>query len=136
MQLRPTLLPIRSHRFDPGTICNPLLSLDNRTIGTSSMDFPDQESMERHLAALLERSRNACINFIFTELNVGLMYCRQLRESHHMREEKRVRLITQADLALKVAELAMWKTKPLHPEFDQMMALVERLKFELGALRE
>lgn len=94
------------------------------------MDFPDLESIERHLARLSERSRQVAIAFIFVELT-GLTRCHQVRESSSMSEGKKAWHITQARLALQVAESSMWKMKMAHPEFDQMMALAERLKFEL-----
>jgi hypothetical protein len=40
-----------------------------------------------------------------------------------------------AGKAFHAAEAAMWKIKMTHPEFDQMTALTERLRFELETLQ-
>jgi hypothetical protein len=39
-------------------------------------------------------------------------------------------------MALAAAEKFMWIVKMKHPEFDQMMAQAERLKFELDRLEQ
>jgi hypothetical protein len=101
----------------------------------NSVDFPDLESLERHIARLLESNRQTAVDFVLTELTVGLAYCRQIRESSLMNKESRAWRMLQAGIALKSAETTMWKTKMAHPDFDQMMALAERLKFEIDALK-
>jgi hypothetical protein len=100
------------------------------------MDFSDLESIELQLARLSERGRKVAIDFVLTELTVGLKWCRQVRENPAMSDEKKLWRLTQAGLALQVAERSMWKMKLAHPEFDQMMALAERLRFELDDVRK
>jgi hypothetical protein len=98
-----------------------------------AVDFQDLESIELHIARLLERNRKLAVDFVLTELTVGLRCCRQIRE-RSMNEEQKAWHAVQAKLALQVAETTMWRMKLKHPEFDQMMALAERLKFEIEAL--
>jgi EAL domain-containing protein (putative c-di-GMP-specific phosphodiesterase class I) len=99
------------------------------------MDFLDRESIERHVAQLTERSRQVAVDFVLVELTAGLTRCRQVRQSQAMSEEKKAWHIAQARLALEVAESTMWKLGLTHPEFDQMMAPAERLRFELDGLK-
>jgi hypothetical protein len=99
------------------------------------VDFPDLESLERHIERLVERNRQLAIKFVLTELTVGLAYCREIRESSLMDRETRAWRMLQAGIALTSAETTMWKIKMAHPDFDQMMALAERLKFEVEALK-
>jgi hypothetical protein len=51
-----------------------------------------------------------------------------------MSEEKKAWYTAQAGLALQAAEASLLKMRLWHPDFDQMMALAERLRFELDAL--
>jgi hypothetical protein len=75
------------------------------------------------------------VGFIYTELASGLLSCRFLRDTQIIPERKRAWHLDYAMKALEHAEAAMWKLKLSHPEFDQMMALAERLRFEVDSFK-
>lgn len=99
------------------------------------MDIPDTESMQAYLERLSLRNREVAISFVIVELTTGLSSCQQIRDNETMTCEKKAWHLAHAAKSLEIAESAMWKLKMAHPEFDQMMALAERLKFEVGALQ-
>jgi hypothetical protein len=99
------------------------------------MHSPDLGAIQISLARLSERSRDVAISFIYTELLTGLSSCRIIRNSQIIPERKKSWHYEYARKALHDAEAAMWRLKLSHPEFDQMMALAERLRFELDSLQ-
>jgi hypothetical protein len=99
------------------------------------MDFPDTHSVHIHLDGLLQPSRDVAVTFVFIELQTGLSSCRIVRDSHFMTQETKAWHLAFAQTALRVAETARCRLKMAHPEFDQMMALTERLRFELRELQ-
>ena len=98
------------------------------------MYFPDLESIQAYLERLSARNQEVAIGFVLVELMTGLSSCRQLRDRKIMSQRKKTWHLDHAKRALEVAESRMWKLKIAHPEFDQMMALAERLRFELDAI--
>jgi hypothetical protein len=99
------------------------------------MDLPAPESMQAYLERLALRNREVAISFVLVELTTGLSSCQQIRDSKSMTYERKAWHLAHAGKALEIAETAMWKLKMAHPEFDQMMALAERLKFEVQTLQ-
>lgn len=99
------------------------------------MQPPDLEAMRIYLELLSQRSRDVAVGFVYTELLTGLSSCRLIRESTSIDGRTKAWHLNYAETALQHAEAGMWKLKLSHPEFDQMMALEERLRFELDALR-
>jgi hypothetical protein len=99
------------------------------------MDFPDVQAIQIYLDALSQRNRDVAVSFVYIELQTGLSSCRLIRNSPAMTEKVKAWHLMHAQKALQVAETAMWRIKMPHPEFDQMMALTERLKFELQDLK-
>lgn len=87
--------------------------------------------MQAYLERLAKRNREVAVSFVLIELTTGLSSCQQVRNSKTMTREKKAWHLAHAEKALDIAESAMWKLKMAHPEFDQMMALAERLRFEL-----
>jgi hypothetical protein len=98
------------------------------------VDFPDLESMQAYLERLQKRNREVAIRFVLIQLTTGLSSCQQVRDSRTMTDEKKAWHLAHAGRALEIAESAMWKLKMAHPDFDQMMALAERLRFEVQNL--
>jgi len=99
------------------------------------MDFSDIESMQTFLDRLSHRNREVAISFVYIELMTGLSSCQQIRASRVMTESQKAWHLAFAGKAFHAAEAAMWKIKMTHPEFDQMTALAERLRFELETLQ-
>jgi Uri superfamily endonuclease len=99
------------------------------------MDAPDLGSIHLNLERLAQRNRDVAVGFIYTELASGLLSCRFLRDTQIIPERKRAWHLDYAMKALEHAEAAMWKLKLSHPEFDQMMALAERLRFEVDSFK-
>jgi hypothetical protein len=99
------------------------------------MDIPDSGSTQANLERLLHRSREVAISFVFIEMMTGLSSCQLIRNSRMMTELEKAWHLAYACKALEVAEAVMWRIEMVHPEFDQMMALAERLKFEVQALQ-
>jgi hypothetical protein len=99
------------------------------------MDSPDLGSIQINLERLQHRNRDVAVGFIYTELLTGLSSCRIIRNSRIIPERKKAWHFEYAKKALQDAESAMWKLRLSHPEFDQMMALAERLRFELNSLQ-
>jgi hypothetical protein len=69
---------------------------------------------------------------VFARLQIGLTMCRLARTA---KDEKLTRYLNQASKALEDANDIMWKLDMSHPDFDQLTAQCERLKFELDNLR-
>jgi hypothetical protein len=99
----------------------------------SPMHLPNLDGMAlaQQLAA---RNRTDGTHYVFDELATGLRICGLLRLHEVPFEERREWNIARAVIALEVAEASMWQLKMSHPDFNQMMALAERLKFEIEDL--
>jgi hypothetical protein len=100
-----------------------------------AMDFPDVQAIRTYLDGLLARNRDVAVSFVYIRLQTGLSSCRLIRESQVMTEPSKAWHMDHAQKALQVAETAIWRIQMAHPEFDQMMALTERLRFELQDLQ-
>src|SRR5277367_4607508 len=100
------------------------------------MIFPDIDSMQIYLDHQSHRNREVALSFIFIQLTTGLSTCRLIRGNRVMTKDIKAWHLTHASNAFHAAEAAMWKIKANQPEFDQMTAMAERLKFELDALRQ
>jgi hypothetical protein len=99
------------------------------------MDHPDLVAIQIHLERLSQRNRDVAVGFVYTELLTGLASCRLLRRGLTHAQARKAWHLEYAKKALRDAEAAMWRLKLSHPEFDQMMALAERLRFELDSLQ-
>jgi hypothetical protein len=99
------------------------------------MDFPDLESTQVYLELLSHRNCDVAVSFVCTELLTGLSSCMFIRGVETIPETKKAWHLASANAALQHAEAAMWRLKMSHPEFDQMMALAERLRFEVESLQ-
>ena len=93
------------------------------------------DGMEERLRQLFKNNQEAASNLVFAELDIGLTFCK-LAQRFPVEAEKFERSVGRARNALALAEKYMWRLKMEHPQFDQMMAQVERLKFELDALEK
>ena len=93
------------------------------------------DGMEERLRQLFKNNKEAATNLVFAQLDIGLTFCSLIKKFPTSRE-KFVRGINRARNSLALAEKYMWRLKMEHPQFDQMMAQVERLKFELDALEK
>jgi hypothetical protein len=93
----------------------------------------DPDDLEDRIRQLRQSSDEAAIEFVFSELTVGItnVHIARLRAGRGLDNS---RTIEEARNALQIAEKYMWQFKMRHPEFDQMIALAERLRFELNAL--
>jgi hypothetical protein len=100
------------------------------------MASPDIESLQSYLDRLSHRNREVAISFVFIELTTGLSSCELLRNSQMMTNEKKAWHLAHAARAFEVAEAGMWTIEMTHPEFDQMTAMAERLRFEIQALQQ
>jgi hypothetical protein len=92
------------------------------------------EHIEDRIASLSEINHNMAVDCVLTYLQIGLTRCRIVRSRRDIFQENYSDGLEQAGAALTLAERIMWRIKPRHPEFDQMMAKVEQLKFELKSL--
>lgn len=91
------------------------------------------ESVEDRIARVYQDGQQAAINLIFAELALGLTFCETT--SHDPKKGEKFNAgLNRARMVLNAAEKFMWIVKMRHPEFDQMMAQAERLKFELDVL--
>jgi hypothetical protein len=97
------------------------------------MDLPETD-LQAYLERLSKRSRDIAVDFVRGELRTGLSSCHFIRHAQFLSDKKKAWHLECARKALQHAEAAMWKIKMTHPEFDQMMALAERLHFELDAI--
>jgi hypothetical protein len=100
------------------------------------MDSRDLGAIRINLERLSQRNRDIAVSFVYTQLLTGLASCRLLRSGLTHALTRRAWHLEYATKALQDAEAAMWKLKLSHPEFDQMMAIAERLRFELDALEK
>jgi hypothetical protein len=84
--------------------------------------------------SLADRNRSDGTCFVFAELTTGLRICKALRLHELAAAAGRPWEIARAQISVEVAEDSMWQLKMNHPDFNQMMALTERLKFEIEDL--
>jgi len=96
---------------------------------------PEDKDIEMHIEKLRKQNEAAAIELVFSQLTVGITSCRIARTRRYNLGLDDTLAVRQAEKALAVAEKFVWKFKLKHPEFDQMIALAERLRFELEALR-
>jgi hypothetical protein len=99
------------------------------------MESPDLGGLHTRLECLSQRNRDVAVGFVYTELLTGLASCRLLRNRQIIPKRRMVWHLEYAKKALQDAEAGMWELNLSHPEFDQMMALAERLRFELESLQ-
>lgn len=90
--------------------------------------------MGGRIARVREDSHHAAKDFVFADLRLGLTFCEIAKKQKHLGRYEYLAGIIQGQSALDAAEKFMWRLKRRHPEFDQMMALAERLKFEIDSL--
>jgi hypothetical protein len=91
------------------------------------------EALQANLKRLSQRNRDIAVSYIYTELLTGLLSCRFIRNTEIIPDAKKTWHLEYARKALEHAETAMWKLQLSHPEFDQMMAHAERLRFEVDS---
>jgi hypothetical protein len=84
--------------------------------------------------SLADRKRSDGTYFVFAELATGLRICKALRLHELAAAAGRPWEIARAQISVEVAEDSMWQLKMSHADFNQMMALTERLKFEIEDL--
>ena len=77
------------------------------------------------------KSRKAAADLVFAEVNAGLTFVR-IAETRHRLNLPSLRHLELAKRGLKIGEKYMWRLEMDHPMFDQMMAQIELLKFELA----
>ena len=90
--------------------------------------------MAKNPKEIRDRNEKALVKVVNAGLRFGLTNCKLARKVPHGGLSVQ-RQITDASNALEAAEKLMWKLKMSHPDFDQMMALCERLKLELESLQ-
>jgi hypothetical protein len=98
-------------------------------------NVPDQDDFEARINRLLQTGQQAAIDFVFSQLTVGITSC-QIAKTRPDRGLDDHRALRQAQMALSTAERFMWRCRLNHSEFDQMTALAERLRLELNALTD
>jgi hypothetical protein len=96
--------------------------------------MPSPAHIDERIHNLLLSKNRTAVECVFAYLTVGLTCCRIVRTRRDNLNEKCSAGIEQARTLLQIAEKFMWRVKQTHPEFDQMVARVERLKFEIAAL--
>jgi hypothetical protein len=95
------------------------------------------DDLEERIRFMYEQNQEAATNLVFAELDIGLTFCHMTKSAAALRDKaKYERNVARAHGALALAEKYMWRLKMRHPQFDQMMAQVERLKFELDSLEK
>jgi hypothetical protein len=72
----------------------------------------------------------AIARFVMFEIETARIFCHIAKEQPG--GGKRSRLMENARKAYKTAEGRIWKLKMPHAEFDQIIAQLERLRFELS----
>jgi hypothetical protein len=98
--------------------------------------MPSTERIRDHILSLSGINHKLAVDCVFIYLQVGLTRCRIVRSRRAILNENYSVGLGQAEAALILAERLMWQLKPKHPEFDQMMGQMERLKFELMSLKQ
>ena len=96
--------------------------------------LPIAAALDERIHKALEKSRQAATGLVFAEVTAGLCFCRIAR-SVPQSDWKYRSGVRNAHTALQMADKYMWKLGLSHPEFDQMMAQTERLKFELDSIK-
>jgi hypothetical protein len=85
-------------------------------------------------AKVRERSNQAIAHVVLAGLRFGLTNCKLAKAANN--RVKLAKCKKLASEALAVADKLMWKLRMTHPDFDQMMALSEQLKFEIESLKK
>ena len=93
----------------------------------------NRSDIELRIRRARQSSESAAIDFVLTELTVGITRCQIARGRRQLGLDASM-AIQQAQAALHSASSSMQRFRPLYPEFDQMTALAERLRMELDAL--
>jgi hypothetical protein len=70
---------------------------------------------------------------VLGELAVGLSYCQLVRVRRESLNQDRPTNVERARMSLGIAEQMMWKLKPTHPQFNEIMARTERLRLGFKA---
>ena len=99
----------------------------------SFAEYSNKAALEERIKATLALSRSSAVGLVFAEVTAGLTFCR-VAEMKDKGSPKHLEGIRLAKEALRIAEKYMWMLQMSHPEFDQMMAMTERLKFEVANL--
>ena len=95
--------------------------------------YPELDAIE--LAQTLAAAhRSDGTHFVFDELALGLGICQALQRNEPAEAQARLWKIARAQISIEVAEDSMWQLHMSHPDFNQMMALTERLRFEVEDL--
>jgi hypothetical protein len=79
----------------------------------------------------LEQTRKSITELLLVRLELGITMCRLAKTAEDGRFSTYLR---QASKVLKIADKIMWRLDLNHPNFDQVTAQYERLKFELDSL--
>lgn len=74
------------------------------------------------------------VDVVLSSLQFGLTSCKIAGAANGGVEESVC--LKKATRALEIAEQYMWKLKLSHPDFGQLMAQAERLKFEIAILKD
>jgi hypothetical protein len=99
------------------------------------MESPGLGGIQIKPERLSQFNHDVAVGSVYTELLTGLASCRLLRNRQIIPKKRKAWHLCYAKRALHDAEVGMWKLKLSHPEFDQMMAIAERLRFELDSLQ-
>ena len=94
----------------------------------------EQDDFEARLNRLLQVSTDTAIDFVFAQLTVGITSC-QIAKSRPDLGLNNIKALKRAEMALRSAERFMWNLRLEYRHFEQMSALVERLRFGLGAFK-
>jgi hypothetical protein len=90
-------------------------------------------SQAARIARVLGASQDAATALVFADLALGRTFCKLASTTREDPQGYRFGLMS-ARQAHAAAEKYMWRLKQVHPQFDQMMAQSELLKFELDRL--
>lgn len=72
-------------------------------------------------------------DFVLAQIHLGLTLC-EVAKTKPCTEQRRARALKLGQAALDSADKFMWKLGLRHPQFDEMMAQTERLRFELDTI--
>ena len=89
------------------------------------------DELMKAAGATPEKSRTDAADLVFDEVKAGLSFVR-IADSRRRLNLPSLEHTELAKRALEVADKYMWNLKMDHPMFDQMMAQIELLKFELA----
>lgn len=85
----------------------------------------------RSLKRLSRSNHNATTALVFSEIALGMTFC---RVAVNFAEERRAKALALARRAYDTAVHYMSRVQLEHPEFNQLTAQAERLRFEIESL--